>query len=769
MSHLVSIPPAPAALVQIAAAPVAAAESSSTTEPRTTGSVSILAASTQASDLAPEMPESATPDAIAMEPSITVDVTATADPLNPAPTVEPFNTPRPPDQDILPPRPIIPPERPPSTIAPPETSPPETPKPGIPTFNPNPVVPTPVAPDPIKALANEGVVELRADRQDYSRERQVFSAEGNVSMRFRGSLLVADRVQVNLLNRFVVATGKVTLTQKGQVLQGDRFEYNFVQGEGKIRGVRGEIFLSGATPTATTPLPTDISAGTNLPDQIGDRVYANQPAQNVQPGSGGINVGVGSRSNPSGSPAASGELGGTVKRLRYEADQADFTPEGLIAENVRITNDPFSPPELELRAPKVQLKRISPLQDEIKAERPKLVFDQRFTLPLLANRLMLDRRQRQPGLFQIGFDGDEKGGLFISRNFDLISTPQWRFSVTPQFLVQRAIQDGFGPNSFGVKAKLEGELGPRTKIRGVGSLNTLDLANADDKFRGNLRAQQLIGTHTLSLEASYRDRLFNNSLGFQNVQSSLGLLFYSPVIPIAKTGINLSYQVGYQRITANTDRLDLLDPIRPNDRISLNRFQTSVALNRGWLLWSGKPLPATQTAGLRYTPTPLVPYVVFSLGTTGTASLYSNGENQRNLGLTASLTGQLGHSSRDFLDYTAFNLTYTKVVLGGLSPFLFDRTADTQILFAGVTQQLYGPFRIGFQTAWNLDTGREISTDYLLEYSRRSYGVVLRYNPVQQLGSINFRISDFNWTGGTESFGGSGVRPVSGGITGVGE
>jgi hypothetical protein len=37
---------------------------------------------------------------------------------------------------------------------------------------------------------------------------------------------------------------------------------------------------------------------------------------------------------------------------------------------------------------------------------------------------------------------------------------------------------------------------------------------------------------------------------------------------------------------------------------------------------------------------------------------------------------------------------------------------------------------------------------------------------VQQLGSISFRISDFNWTGGSETFSGSGVRPVNNGVTG---
>ncbi|MEY3404456.1 MAG: LPS-assembly protein LptD, partial [Cyanobacteriota bacterium] len=64
----------------------------------------------------------------------------------------------------------------------------------------------------------------------------------------------------------------------------------------------------------------------------------------------------------------------------------------------------------------------------------------------------------------------------------------------------------------------------------------------------------------------------------------------------------------------------------------------------------------------------------------------------------------------------------------------------------------------------NLDTSKEISTDYTLEYSRRTYGITLRYNPVLQLGGFSIRISDFNWTGGTDPFANGQVKPVVGGV-----
>jgi hypothetical protein len=269
----------------------------------------------------------------------------------------------------------------------------------------------------------------------------------------------------------------------------------------------------------------------------------------------------------------------------------------------------------------------------------------------------------------------------------------------------------------------------------------------------------------LNVGAVYRARLFNNSLGFQDVQYSAGAVLNSPVIALGQTGINFSYQLNYQYVNANTDDPKLLKPNRSNDRVSLSRFQAATALSRGFLLWQGQPLPATPEAGMRYTPSPLVPYLSFNAGLTGTATAYSDGQWQNSLAATVGLVGQFGHSSRNVFDYTAFNITYSRVFLDGLSPFLFDRVADTTVLFAGITQQIYGPIRIGFQTAWNVSTNQEISTDYVLEYSRRTYNVLLRYNPVLQLGSLSLRIGDFNWSGGSAPFGGSDVTFVGVGGT----
>jgi hypothetical protein len=263
-----------------------------------------------------------------------------------------------------------------------------------------------------------------------------------------------------------------------------------------------------------------------------------------------------------------------------------------------------------------------------------------------------------------------------------------------------------------------------------------------------------LGLNTLTTEYSYRDRIFNGSLGFRTIHQSVGAVFSSPNIVLGRTGINFSYQGAVNWIEASTDRQELLPPVgdRDNSRTDMLRIQGSAALSKGIFLWRGEPLPATPEEGLRFTPVPLVPYVLVSFGLRGTTALYSRSETASSLSGTVGLYAQFGHSSKPFLDYTGLGIAYSENLTSGESPYFFDRVADRRILSLSLTQQIYGPLRFGIATFINLDRGEDFSTDYTIEYTRRSYGLILRYNPQRELGSFTLRISDFNWTGGTQPF-----------------
>ncbi|QKD83855.1 DUF3769 domain-containing protein [Thermoleptolyngbya sichuanensis A183] len=613
--------------------------------------------------------------------------------------------------------------------------------------------PSPAATDSATPTSLTDLVEIRGDRQDFDTLREVFSAEGNVEMRFRRAVLTADRVQVNLQNRIAVAEGNVQLVRGAQILQGDRLVYNFVQSEGTVDGARGEIFLpsSGTDLTLLSPLE-EAAAGAERP-----RPTPRPPGAPPVSSPGGILVEVGA--NLDQGLALTGQREGELTRFRFEAESIEFFPDGWVAQNVRLTNDPFSPPELELRTPELTYTQFNPLQAEVRARNPRLVFDQRFSLPFLQNRVVIDNRRRQPPLLRLGYD-EEVGGLFVQAPLTVINQPRVQFVLAPAILLQRAVTDNnfnfFDPSSIGLLAQLDATLGPSTSLVGTATFGTLDLGDLENKVRGSLRLRQQVGIHQLTLEYSYRDRLFNGTLGFQNVQSSLGAVFSSPNIPLGSSRINLNYQFSAQLINANTDREDLLDPPleRRNSRVTLGRFQASAGLTRAFLLWSAPPLPPTAEGGLRYSPTPIVPNLVAVVGLRGTTAYYTSEDSQSSLTAFASLQGQFGRFSRNFLDYTRFNVTYSNAIVEGESPFRFDRIADPQVLSFGLLQQIYGPIRAGFQTSINLDKREGFDTTFFLEYSRRTYSIILRVNPDREVGSLGIRINDFNWTNPPEPFSG---------------
>jgi lipopolysaccharide export system protein LptA len=588
---------------------------------------------------------------------------------------------------------------------------------------------------------DEESLELYADRQEYDDVRRIFTAVGNVLLRFRGATLRANQLQVNLQTQLAVAEGNIRFTRGEQKLQGDRLEYNYVQNQGSFANARGEIYL----PTAST----DISATTPTGERTGF------PTDDDETGTDDI--------NPDGRPLSEQiqenqprQVRATeeIQRLRFEAERIEFNARGWEAQDIRITNDPFSPPELEVRADEARLVRVSSLEDRGEATRPRIVFDRGLSLPILRSRVVFDRRERDPAIAQIGFDESERGGVFIGRTFEPLLNDQTSLTITPQFFLQRAVETSnfnvVDPDLYGLNVRLNSTLTPLISLTGSVILTSFDPTDISDNLRANLGLQRPIetpiGTHRLALGYSYRDRVYNGSLGFQDIQNSLGAVLTSPTISLGNTGIDLNYQVSTQYITAETEQFGLADPA------SLGRFQASASLRRGFYLWQGQALPATATAGLKYTPEPVVPYLQLFTRLTGIANAYTSGDTQETLLGRVGLQGQFGHFSRPFLDYTGFNISYSQIGLLGLSPFLFDRVTDFKVLSAGIVQQIYGPIRAGVQVALSLDTGEAFDIEYLLEYNRRTYGVFLRYNPSREIGSVNFRLNGFNWTGGTAPF-----------------
>jgi hypothetical protein len=621
----------------------------------------------------------------------------------------------------------------------------------------------PDTPPTTNLYTNGGTVELNSDQQEFNNNTQVITATGKVVLKFNKAVLNADRVRVDLRTKMAVAEGNVSLLRGQQTLYGSQFEYNFEDDNGTITEARGDIFqptlvrdLNIIDRTARTPAPAGERQFTE--PLLSERLRSDQPVTSIQ-NTGTTGITVGADQDIPFQPTLKPK--GTVTRLRFQADKVDFTGDVITAEKIRVTNDPFSPPELQIRADRAQFRSINSEEDEVVFRSPQITVENSFDLPLPRDRLVLNKLGKDANSlnFGFGFDSEDRGGIFFEQNYYPIFNSNFRLTLTPQYFLQRAIA-GLKPldsSVFGLKTSIEADVNPNTRLRASASLSGLDTSRIANNFRGKVSAERDIRLfnyqHLLVAEANYRDRIFNNSLGLQDVQSTIGAVLTSPNIPIANTGVNFDYLVGAQVIEANTDRPNLLQPNRTNNLVTLNRYQASANLNKGFRLWEGKGISPNDRAAYNYSPVPVVPYLQLNTGVRGAVNSYSNGDNQSLIGYSIGIQGQFGNFSRPSFDYTGFNLGYYQQFPGtNNSPFLFDRIVDNRILSAGINQQIVGPVRLGIQASLNLDTGKQISTDYYLEYSRRTYNLILRYNPTLGLGSIGFRLNDFNWDGVTPGF-----------------
>ncbi|MFQ3584599.1 MAG: DUF3769 domain-containing protein [Cyanobacteriota bacterium] len=553
-------------------------------------------------------------------------------------------------------------------------------------------------------------LQLRSDRQTFDQRAEVFEAEGNVEMRLGRSLLRADRMRIELRQRRAVAEGNVSIELDQQRIQGSRLEYDFEQERG---------FLSDAF------------------GQVDIRALGGSGAQ-MQEGAAAL---------------------GPERLVRFRADQIRFDANNWEGDNVRLTNDPLDPPELEIRSPRVTSSLQADGSSLLIAESGQLVFDQVFFLPLPI-RLRFDQFNRQPpvSIFYDDFDREElRRGLILQPNFELLRDPNLSLVFSPQLYPQRlwgsdqGILDGIGLRTDfrWLQPEQRAQTSLFVELRGI----------VFEEFARRLRAQVEHQITTgdggqVTYTYAYRERFFSGRLGFQIVENRLGASYSSPTIRLGSTGLDFSYRLATDYIDAlgQPDEIDT-DPDlaleKTTERIQLTRLQLGATLNRSFALWI--PPATKEEPPPRFSALPIEQGVWLNTGVSSSQSLYSNGRAQSYTAGSVGIDAVIGAFVADTFDYTNLSVTYSNGFLAGASPFLFDRITTREQLVLGFLQQLYGPLRVGAETTVDLQSGQQVDTTYRLGYDRRTYGFSLQYNPVRQSGALELRVEGLNWDPGSTS------------------
>lgn len=563
-------------------------------------------------------------------------------------------------------------------------------------------------------------LQLRSDQQIFNQSTEVFQASGNVELQFGRTRLRADQMQVDLRARQVIAQGNIEVELGNQRVKGTRLEYDFGQETGILENASGQV--------DTSNLPRDISTSGLSNDSLNPNPPPPQPPRFV----------------------------------RFQAERIRFDANTWTGDNVRITNDPLDPPELEIRSPVVTSVLQPSGSQLITAEPGQLVFDQALFVPLPI-RLRIDELDRQPPITLLydDFDREElRLGLIIQPNFELSQHPDVSFVVSPQLYPQRLFDGDEGLlDGIGLQTRLQVTHPTQQVTHVLVELRGLLFEEFADRLR--VKVEQVIPTGdggSVNYTYAYRERFFSGLLGFQVVENRVGVDYNSPVMEIGNSGVDFSYKFSLDQIEALGQSTIDLDPEvakQSTEQLQLTRAQLGTALSRSFPVWQ----PEDESPSLRFTSLPIQQGLWINTGISGSQAYYSNGEAQSYVSGSVGIDAVFGDFTQNTFDYTNVSATYSNGFLAGASPFLFDRITTREQLVLGILQQVYGPIRVGAETTIDLQLGENVDTTYTLGYDRRTYGVNVKFNPIRQTGSFELRVDSFNWSTSGET-----ITEVRGGI-----
>jgi hypothetical protein len=303
---------------------------------------------------------------------------------------------------------------------------------------------------------------------------------------------------------------------------------------------------------------------------------------------------------------------------------------------------------------------------------------------------------------------------------------------------------------FGLLARLESTaLG--FKVDATADISTFDPSNFANGTRswGNVSRElrlPWIGSTTARGFAAYRYRVWNGSLGEQDVYSAVGVsLEQAQSLPNwGRLSNQLYWRAGIGNFQA--------DEFQSTNLAELWRGSFFASLNSQLPLWTGKPVTPVTDSSSRYTPTPIVPGLTLNTNTTVSLAYFGDGSRQNLISFSGGPTLTLGRLQRNVLDYTQFTITGGGTLREGASPFSFDRAVDLATVGIGLTQQIVGPLLLSGGIGLNVDASSEFFGDTVdsyveLRWQRRAYELAVYYSPYQQLGGIRVKLNDFNFRG----------------------
>ncbi|WP_323242957.1 DUF3769 domain-containing protein [Synechococcus sp. BA-124 BA4] len=466
---------------------------------------------------------------------------------------------------------------------------------------------------------------------------------------------------------------------------------------------------------------------------------------------------------------------GTLTHLRYQAARIVLTPNGWRSDRASFSNDPFTPSQSWMDADQVVVTQDANGDLLITSKRNRLILEDRLAIPV-TTRTRIRKEQEVENRWVLGVDQEDRDGFYVGRRLRPIRIGEkGTLELEPQFMLERAYkgttdsyplpggqatgpsvsQDNTLGDLFGLEARLKTPLlGFNTSLNlDISTFNPENIANGTRSW-GQMDRNinlPLVGSTTARLFAAYRFRIWNGSLGEQDVYSAYGAsLEKDETLPDwGKLSNRYFWRVGLGNYQSN----EFLSSGRESRNLAqLWRANAVASLNSSLELWRGRELPSTPDGALRYSPEPIVPGLTLNTNLSGNLAYFGDGTYQNTFSISGGPTLTLGHFNKRFFDFTQLTVTGGLTLRNGLSPFGFDAAVDLGTVGIGLTQQIAGPLLFNGGIGINVDPSStnygELTGSYVeLRWQRRSYALSVFYSPYEGIGGVRIRLNDFGFKG----------------------
>jgi hypothetical protein len=476
---------------------------------------------------------------------------------------------------------------------------------------------------------------------------------------------------------------------------------------------------------------------------------------------------------------------GTVNRLRFQASNLQIRGNRWTGREVAFTNDPLTPAQSWTIGYGVEAVFEGEGVTRIKAERTRILLSNRVALPGINQAVIGDEA------LQLALDTDrrDRDGIYLGYNLPTLRIGEkGRLNLQPQFMLQRAIQgrtDSYtapgkslaGPavnqplragDLFGLTGVLNLPI-DRFRLQADTSFSTLSPQNLAAGTRSIVRLSTPLGLagHQKSqgqLFGSYRERVYNGSLGLQTVVYSYGgqlegTLRFNPDPADPRSDLRRTPYFGPieldWRAVAGNYQANLFE----SDRLDTQwRARLNGGLSSSLRLWQAALEPEVDaSAALRYVAEPVRPGLALNIGLASSLAGYGDGARQNTFTLFGGPAITLGRFRQPWFDYSQVAVLLGGTLRDGRSPFGFDRAVDLRTLSFRAAQQLYGPLVVEAGATVNIDSNSrfygDVSYSYVeLKLQQRSYELGVYYSPYDKIGGIRIRLNDFSFSGSGTPF-----------------